>query len=519
MNLPSAFKERMKEMLGAEYQAFEDSYDRERTQGLRLNLLKTAPERFLAETPFQLKQIPWVKEGFYYSSEDRPGRHPWHEAGVYYIQEPSAMAVVTFLDPQPGEKVLDLCAAPGGKTTQIASRLGGEGFLLSNEIHPARAKILSQNVERMGIPNAVVTNEDSGHLAEYFPEFFDKIVVDAPCSGEGMFRKEEIAVQEWSPENVQHCAERQQEILSNAAGMLKPGGRLVYSTCTFAPEENEKSICRFLAAHREFSIEETPKFEGLSCGVPDWGEIDSGYGYLTEKAETNENAAEKSGRGGDVCGLEETIRIWPHRTGGEGHYIAVLRKHGEAEPRKRKEPKYYNDKKALSDYAAFCQETLTGPERWTKRKEYVLFGEQLYLLPPEMISFDRLRVLRPGLHLGTLKKNRFEPSHALALALRAGDVNVTRNFAADSGFAAAYLKGEALEDAMLLAEDSQGAEHSERTKRSEGAVDKTTAGKNGKKEKKPAKGWALMTVDGYSLGWAKLAGGILKNHYPKGLRK
>ena len=473
MELPSAFKERMKEMLGEEYGAFIESYDRERTQGLRLNLLKTEPEAFLSKSPFRLKPIPWVGEGFYYGAGERPGRHPWHEAGVYYIQEPSAMSVVTFLDPRPGDKVLDLCAAPGGKTTQIASRLHGEGFLLSNEIHPARAKILSQNVERMGVKNAVVTNEDSGHLAEYFPEFFDKIVVDAPCSGEGMFRKEEIAVQEWTPENVLHCASRQQEILANAAVMLKPGGRLVYSTCTFAPEENEKSICRFLAAHPEFFIEETPEYEGLSRGVPQWGCAEPGAEGCPE--------------------LARTIRIWPHRTDGEGHYIAVLRKQGEPGEKKRKVPKYYSDKKALTDYAAFCEETFAEPERWTKRKEYVLFGEQLYLLPPEMISFEGLRVLRPGLHLGTLKKNRFEPSHALALALWAEEVHLSRNVAAASEEAAAYLKGETLE--AEIPEEAPG------------------------KEKKPAKGWALVTVDGYSLGWGKLTGGILKNHYPKGLRK
>lgn len=491
MELPSAFKERMKEMLGEEYGAFIESYDRERTQGLRLNLLKTKPEDFLEKSPFQAAPVPWAAEGFYYGKEDRPGRHPWHEAGVYYIQEPSAMSVVTFLDPKPGDKVLDLCAAPGGKTTQIASRLGGEGFLLSNEIHPARAKILSQNVERMGIRNAVVTNEDSGHLAEYFPEFFDKIVVDAPCSGEGMFRKEEIAVQEWTPENVLRCAARQQEILSNAAVMLKPGGRLVYSTCTFAPEENEKSICLFLALHPEFSIEETPEYEGLSRGVPQWGMTGEGTVNCGETADRGKQQA-------DSRGLGRTIRIWPHRTDGEGHYIAVLRKSGEPEKRKRKEPKYYNDKKALADYVAFCQENLAAPEQWTRRKEYILFGEQLYLLPPEMISFDRLRVLRPGLHLGSLKKNRFEPSHALALALRAEDVLLCRNFRADSETAAAYLKGETLADEGV----------------SEAEEENVSA-----KGKRPAKGWALMTVDGYSLGWAKLAGGILKNHYPKGLRK
>lgn len=467
IELPVAFQERMKEMLGEEYELFLASYEKERTQGLRLNLLKTDPESFLSICSFHLKPIPWAEEGFYYEAEDRPGRHPWHEAGVYYIQEPSAMSVVTFLDPKPGDKVLDLCAAPGGKTTQIASRLRGEGFLVSNEIHPARAKILSQNVERMGVKNAVVTNEDSARLAEKFPEFFDKIVVDAPCSGEGMFRKEEIAVQEWTPENVLHCAERQQEILANAARMLKPGGRLVYSTCTFAPEENEKSMIRFLDAHPDFAVEKAAEYEGLSRGVPQWGVCDT----VKEP---------------DLLKLSETVRIWPHRTDGEGHYIAVLKKQGEPEERKRKYPPYYAEKKALSDYVAFCQETLCHPENWIKRKEFVLFGEQLYLVPPEMISFDGLRVLRPGLHLGTLKKNRFEPSHALALALKPEQVLLSKTMQAASEETAAYVRGETLDAENLT---------------------------------KAKKGWVLITVDGYSLGWAKLAGGILKNHYPKGLRK
>lgn len=473
IELPVAFKERMKDMLGEEYSFFLASYEKERTQGLRLNLLKTDSEQFLSEAPFHVKPIPWAFEGFYYEAEDRPGRHPWHEAGVYYIQEPSAMSVVTFLDPKPGERVLDLCAAPGGKTTQIASRLKGEGFLLSNEIHPARAKILSQNVERMGIRNAVVTNESSERLAEYFPEFFDKIVVDAPCSGEGMFRKEALAVSEWSPENVCSCAERQQEILANAARMLKPGGRLVYSTCTFAPEENEQSMLRFLERHPEFELEKAPKYEGLSDGVPEWG----------EKSNT-ENAALLAG----------TVRIWPHRTDGEGHYIAVLRKNGEPEKEKRRVPNYLFEKKAFADYVSFCQETLTEPELWTKRKEFIVFGEQVYLLPPEMPAFDGLRVLRPGLHLGTVKKNRFEPSHALALALHPTEVRVSRNRSAESAETAAYLRGETLEAESLTVLEAHT-------------------------EKKPAKGWTLITVDGYSLGWAKLTGEILKNHYPKGLRK
>lgn len=332
--------------------------------------------------------------------------------------------------------------------------------MVSNEIHPARAKILSQNIERMGIRNAVVTNEDSGRLTKYFPAFFDGIIVDAPCSGEGMFRKDETAVTEWSPENVHRCAGRQQEILENAAMMLKPGGRLVYSTCTFAPEEDEQAIGRFLEAHPEFALEETPDYPGLSHGVPAWG-------------------------AGVTDGIEKTVRIWPHRTEGEGHYAALLRKTGEPESVKRKYPASMKDKKLLAVYEDFCKEIFIEPKKWTADSTMTMFGDQLYRTPEEMVDFKRLRVLRPGLQMGEFKKNRFEPSHALALALHPSEVKQNVNLSADAPETAAYLRGETIQ----LSEEDAG------------------------------KGWCLVSVDGYSLGWGKKSGGTLKNHYPKGLRK
>lgn len=462
MKLPAAFEDRMKNMLGTEYLDFAAACDGEREQGLRLNRLKTERDEFLKKNPFSLEKIPWEPDGFYYGKEDRPGRHPYHDAGVYYIQEPSAMAVAALLNPQPGDRILDLCAAPGGKTTQIAPRLQGKGFLLSNEIHPSRAKILSQNVERMGIQNAVVTNESPEHLTGFFRCFFDRIVVDAPCSGEGMFRKEEAALREWSPENVKRCAERQQEILDCAADMLRPGGRMVYSTCTFAPEENEGSISRFIERHPEFVIEDVPHENGFSFGIPKWAE-----------------GAEKD--------LEKTVRLWPHRLRGEGHFIAVMRKCGEEEESIRRSfPVYLKDKNIQGMIKEFCSETLREPAVLSDKKELVVFGEQLYLLPPEMPDFKGLKVLRPGLHLGTFRKNRFEPSHAWAMALKPEDVFLHRDLKSTSPEIVAFLRGETLAD------------------RESGSV---------------KKGWVLMTVDGYSIGWSKLAGGMLKNHYPKGLRR
>jgi len=460
--LPQDFKDRMKEMLGEAYEVFEKSYEHEKYQSLRINPLKTEKERFLKEAPFQLQKIPWCEEGFYYSSADTPGKHPYHEAGVYYIQEPSAMAPAEYLEAQPGERILDLCAAPGGKSTQIATKMKGQGMFVCNEIHPARAKILSENIERLGIKNAVVLNETPAHLAEVFSEYFDRILVDAPCSGEGMFRKNEDACNEWSLENVKLCANRQDEILDCAAAMLKPGGRIVYSTCTFAPAENEGSIYRFLERHEVFDTISIPIFEGMTKGKLEW--------YQKEET-VSSKAAEQIGR---------TIRLWPHLLQGEGHYLAVLEKRGVRSDYdgycKNSLEKGISEKEC-EDFNIFCKENLKEMPKGVKIK----FGEQLYLIPEGMPSLKGLKVLRPGLHLGTLKKNRFEPSHALALSLKEEDVKHAASFGADSYEIKAYLSGQ-------------------------------TVSYEGEK------GWYLMNVDGYSIGWAKLTGAVLKNHYPKGLR-
>ncbi len=461
--LPQDFVNRMKEMLGNEYEAFEKSYELPKYQALRVNTLKTQKEDFLAKAPFSLKQIPWCENGLYYESIDTPGKHPYHEAGVYYIQEPSAMAPVTYLDVKPGERILDLCAAPGGKTTQIATLLKGEGMLICNEIHPARAKILSENIERLGVRNAVVLNETPAHLAEIFSDYFDKILVDAPCSGEGMFRKNEDACSEWSLDNVKICGERQDEILECAASMLKPGGRIVYSTCTFAPTENEGSIYRFLNKHPEFDTIELPMYEGMSAGNLDW---------YTDEAVEDSLYREKIAR---------TIRLWPHLLRGEGHYLAVLEKVGKLSSEYEGYCKNALEKgiseKECKEFLEFCTENLMEIPEGKKMR----FGEQLYLIPDDMPSLKGIKVLRPGLHLGTMKKNRFEPSHALALALNAKEVQHVADFSAESYEIKAYLNGQTL--------NYEGE-----------------------------KGWYLMTVDGYSIGWSKLAGAILKNHYPKGLR-
>lgn len=469
--LPEKFLDRMRELLGEEFPVFLESLSGERYRGLRVNTRKTQVPRFLEECPFELTGIPWAENGFYYGEQKenekkaQPGRHAFHEAGLYYIQEPSAMAPVPFLEVKPGERVLDLCAAPGGKSTQIADYLQGEGILVSNEIHPARAKVLSENIERMGVVNALVLNETPARLAELLEGYFDKVLVDAPCSGEGMFRKNEEACREWSPEQVSICADRQDEVLDCAARLLHSGGRLVYSTCTFAPEEDEDAVSRFLDRHADFSVVSVECPDGFRHGVPEWA--------AHPKQE-----------------LAATLRLMPHLLKGEGHFLAVLQKHCPAAEQQgdlfRCVPRNGMEKGIP---AGECTEWLEFQKAYLRELgwegSYIRFGDQLYLGMPDMPALKGLKVLRPGLHLGTIKKNRFEPSHALALALNPCQVRRCMELGAESPETVQYLKGMTLQAGESLAGE---------------------------------KGWCLVCVDGYSLGWGKLAGGILKNHYPRGLR-
>lgn len=460
--LPEAFVDRMKGLLGSEYEAFAASYGKERQYGLRRNLLKGTETDFIRVMPFPLEKISWVREGYYYGAAVQPGRHVFHEAGAYYIQEPSAMIAVEALDPRPGERILDLCAAPGGKSTQIAGRMQGQGLLVSNEVVWERAKVLSQNVERMGIANCVVCCEEPKRMAALFPNFFDRILVDAPCSGEGMFRKDEAARGEWSPEAVRMCAERQTMILNEAARMLKPGGVLVYSTCTFSPEENEGVINTFLRTHEEYNIEETGVNDVCSAGRAEW---------IRQPCE----------------GIGHTLRIWPHLFRGEGHYAARLRKasengNGKDDFRKRNVREPETDKKLCKLIGGFLENDLGISEGWLARNRgrLIRFGEQVYSMPEEMGSLAGIRVLRPGLQLVVEKKNRLEPAHALALTFLPGETD--RWVTVTQQEAAAYLRGETL---------ACGGQ----------------------------KGWTVPACEGYPLGFGKTSGGQMKNHYPKGLRK
>lgn len=459
MNLPIEFEKKMKAFLGDEWDDFLYSYDNNRFQALRFNTLKvqSQEERMRILKTLKIssdKKVSWANEAYYFDENVRPGKHPYHEMGLYYIQEPSAMSAAALLAPKPGMRVLDLCAAPGGKSTQLATYLGDSGLLVSNEINTQRSRILSQNIERMGIKNAIVTNEDSFVLASHFPGFFNAIQVDAPCSGEGMFRKLPEAIEQWSMENVAICAARQKEILDNAAVMLKPGGTIVYSTCTFSKEENEDVIEYFLERHPDFT-------------------------------------------------LEEMERFWPHKVDGEGHFVAKLVRRGGVDTglkadRKTKKNKNSKNRKnetkpALTKenmklLSEFLDETISEDmAAWIKNSRLVMFGEQLYRLPDMEVDIKGLKVQRAGLHIGEFKKQRFEPSHSLALALKLSEAKNVVKLTWDDPQTTGFFNGQS-----VMLSDEQTAECK--------------------------KGWALVCVDGYPAGWGKVNGAQVKNHYPKGLR-
>ncbi|AZK47988.1 RsmB/NOP family class I SAM-dependent RNA methyltransferase [Paenibacillus lentus] len=465
--LPTSFRSIMISMLGeVEGQAFLASYDKPRTYGLRINTLKIQPgsiaERDIKQH-FGLKEVPWCEDGYYYDQATRPGKHPYHAAGLYYIQEPSAMSAVEWLAPQPGETVLDLAAAPGGKTTQIAMKMAGKGLLISNEIHPQRAKVLAENVERFGARNVVVTQATPDELSARFPLAFDRIMLDAPCSGEGMFRKDPDAISEWSPQAVDLCAARQWDILKEAVAMLKPGGRLAYSTCTFNRQENENTIARLLEQYPDLKL-------------------------LREK------------------------RIWPHKHQGEGHYVALLQRdqaHAltndivpdqvrlKSKQRGKKGHKEsFPQKVATAAYEVFldwAKNDLPGLVDYLAEGMPILFGESLYWLPSSAglqltpQSLEGLRIPRAGLHLGDLKKGRFQPAHALAMATTPNDAAQVWILKIGSTELSAYFHG----DTLTVPEHYRG--------------------------------WCLVAVEcdgeAFPIGWGKASGGQLKNHLPKGLRQ
>ena len=460
--LPQAFLDRMKDMLQDDYDAFLQAYDQPRTYGLRVNTAKISCEEFEKIVPFEVKKIPWISNGYFYREDVRPSRCPLYQSGLYYLQEPSAMTPASRIPVEPGEYVLDMCAAPGGKATAVGSALKGAGLLVANDISTTRARALLRNLELFGIPNLFVANEKPEKMVKNFPEFFHKIILDAPCSGEGMFRKEEALARDWTPEKSQELSQIQKQLCLNAADMLQPGGQMLYSTCTFAPAEDEEVISWLLEQRPDLSLISMENYEGFSSGNPAWG-----------------NGSPE---------LKKCVRIFPHKMAGEGHFLALLKKEGQSGPTATisKGTKLPADvKKYIGEFFNEIDlKSLGGqPFDWNRVE---VRADKVYYLPPVSCSFRGLTFLRNGLYLGDLKKNRFEPSQPLALAFRKDEVEALISLPVDDPRLERYLKGETL---TILPEE---AVHT--------------------------KGWHLLCVEGYPLGFGKLVNGTLKNKYPAGWR-
>lgn len=448
MNLPKIYLDKMKEILQDDYDEFIKSYNDKKIQGLRVNTLKISVKDFLEINPFKLTPIPWCDTGFYYEEDERPAKHAFYHAGLYYIQEPSAMLPAEVLDVEPGDCVLDLCAAPGGKSTQIGCKLKGAGLLITNDIKQSRTKALLKNIELYGIKNSFVINTTIDKLLSGCSHYFDKVLIDAPCSGEGMFRKDPSMVKSWEKTPISEYCEIQNDILSKVDKVMDGESRLVYSTCTFSPEENEEVIHNFLNENADYTTVEIEKKYGLSDGLSRYVEGDKR--------------------------VENTIRLWPHKIRGEGHFVAVMEKNNED---------YYSgtknaeNHKPLNSFSEFIKENL----HIKIHGDFKEINDSLYLLPDKRPNLDGIRIVRSGWLLGKYKKNRFEPSQAFAMGIKMEDAKRCINFSKEDANVIKYLKGETV---------------------------------NIESEK----GWTLVCVEGYPLGWAKQMGNTLKNYYPPSWR-
>ena len=460
--LPEAFLLKMQELLGEEFGQYLESFKEEWKPGLRVNTLKLSPGELAELVPWNLEPVPWADNGFYYDGTLdgevlRPSKHPAYYAGLYYLQEPSAMTPAAMLPVVPGDRVLDLCAAPGGKSTELASKLKGRGMLVSNDISYSRARALLKNLELAGAANICVTSEAPEKLAGVWPEFFDKILVDAPCSGEGMFRRDEDMVKDWNEKGPEYYVPIQRQILSQAAAMLRPGGYMLYSTCTFSVEEDEENVA--------YVLEEFPQMQ-LCC--LDLDKVPGACGGF---------------------GLSGCMRLFPHRLKGEGHFLALMRKKGGDDGGKEILPpmdsgtagKRVRAVEKEKELDAFLRQS--GAE-WDYGR-IVIHQDNAYYLPEGLAWNLPLRFLRTGLFLGELKKGRFEPSQALAMSMKAGQFPNTVSFPAGDSRVLRYLKGE-----TISLEGDEG----------------------------PVKGWCLAAMEGFPLGWAKGTGMSLKNKYYPGWR-
>ncbi|HEY6707503.1 MAG TPA: RsmF rRNA methyltransferase first C-terminal domain-containing protein [Actinomycetota bacterium] len=468
--LPGAFEARMRELLGPEAPAFLASYRRPAQRAVRANPLKLDPAALPGLLGVPHDPVPWCPEAWFLPDAVRVGDTLAHAAGLCYVQEPSALAVAAALDVRPGHRVLDLAAAPGGKATQVAGWLGGQGVVVANEVQRGRVQALADNLDRWGSPRTVLAGETVARLAEALPGGFDRVLLDAPCSGEGLFRRNPAAAAQWRPGHVRGSAERQRGLLADAARLVRPGGVLVYATCTFAPEENEQQVARFLTANPDWELLQVPLHPGFAPGRPGWAP------------------------GGGPPELSRTVRLWPHHLRGEGHFIAKLvrpegpgtghgnptrrdrapRRGSVAEPGREGRGLSTASREVAGAWRGFVADALEGDPG-----EVTVAGERAYLVPDPEVAGAGVRLVRPGLLVGRARPGRFEPAHALAMA--AGVVTARRVREVDDQEAAAFVRGETL---------AWGG----------------TAG------------WALVSWNGWPLGWGRAAGGVLKNHYPKGLR-
>ncbi len=455
MRLPEEFLEQMRQILGEEFAAYEKSCEGKGFLGLRVNTSKISVEEFERIHPFRtLRKVPWISNGYYYTQEDAPTKHPYYYAGLYYIQEPSAMTPANVLPVERKERVLDLCAAPGGKATELAAKLAHTGLLVANDASASRTKALLKNLEVFGAPNICITSEMGDKLDRGFHAYFDKILIDAPCSGEGMFRKQSHMIAAWEKQGPQVFSKMQRAILDQAAELLRPGGMMLYSTCTFSALENEGSVDYFLQKHPDFHLVDIPWYEGFCHGKPEL--IKSCYP------------------------LEKCVRLFPHKIEGEGHFLALFKKDGEREETETKLRKRVE--KLPVELSEFLQDV---------RMPLDLSGIQVkntkvFWLPDGMERWPGLRALRSGLYMGELLKKRFEPSQAFAMVLKKEEYASTIDLSASDQRVYRYLKGETIE--ILDGESERDS------------------------------GWQLVCVDGYPLGWGKLIRGTLRNKYFAGWR-
>ena len=443
MNLPEQYLKNMHELLNEDYDSYLNCLNQPSFNGLRVNTLKISVEQFLEINPFHLTPVPWCENGFYYAEEDDPSHYPYYNAGLYYLQEPSAMAPGSFLPIEENDYVLDLCSAPGGKATQLACKLNNTGILVSNDISASRQNATLRNLERFGITDSFVISDDPEHLAEKWPASFDKILVDAPCSGEGMFRKDPSLMKAWLERGNDYYADLQKRIMDSAVRMLKSGGRLLYSTCTFSPTEDEEVVKHVLDNNPDLTLLPV-RHPGFEPGI--------------------------------IEGMENCARLYPHKLKGEGHFLALFQKAGTNEKSTRKNNPFTCDNSAVNEFMKNTSKDFSG-------YEVRILKDKVLFVPETSLSFDSVRVLRSGLLAGTIRKDVFEPSQQLAMALRKDEFNQVIDLKSDDILTDKYLKGETI---------------------------RVSSGLNG---------WVLVTCDGYPLGFGKISNGVIKNKIDPGWRK